>query len=125
VENVVKASSAIRWTARILSLALTILFAAFAIGEGPPPMLPPSLQTLSFGLLSICLAGLLLAWRFEVVGAAVALVAGVGFYLNDFFLSGFHSFPGGWVFPMLLVTPLLHIIAAILESHSNVPRPSA
>ena len=119
------ASSTFRWAARVLSVALTLLFAAFAIGEGPPPMRPLSLHTLSFGLLAICLAGLLLAWRIEVVGAALALVAAVGFYLNDFFLSGFHAFPGGWVFPLLLITPLLYVIAAILENHSGAPRPLA
>ena len=119
------ASSTFRWTARTLSVALPLLFAAFAIGEGPPPMLPLSLHTLSFGLLAICLAGLLLAWRIEVVGAALALVAAAGFYLNDYLLSGFHSFPGGWVFPLLLVTPLLYLIAAFSENYRAVPRPSA
>ena len=88
-------------------------------------MLPPSLHTLSFGLLAICLAGLLLAWRFEVVGAALALIAIVGFYLNDFLLSDFHSFPSGWVLPLLLITPMLYVIAVILENHRGVPRPSA
>jgi hypothetical protein len=111
-EKSVERSSLIRWTARVLSLALAILFVALAIGEGLPPLLPLSMRTLSFALVATGLAGLLLAWRFEVVGAAVALASGVGFYLVDYLASGFRSFPGGWCFPLLLVTPLLYLISA-------------
>ena len=104
-----------RWAARALSLGLAALFVAFAIGEGLPPLTPLSLQSLSFGFLALCVVGLLVAWRFEVVGAALALVGGAAFFLNDFALSGFRSFPSGWVFPLLLAAPLLYVGVSVLE----------
>jgi hypothetical protein len=106
------AASTIRWMARLLSIALIFLFAAVLIDEGPPPILPLSMQTLSAALLMLCLAGLLLAWRWEGAGAALALAGSVGFYLNDFIQSGFQRFPGGWVFPLLLLTPLMYLAAS-------------
>jgi len=115
----VERSSLLRWLARTLSLALAILFVAMAIGEGLPPLLPLSMRTLSFALVATGLAGLLLAWRFDVAGAVVALASGVGFYLVDYFASGFRSFPGGWCFPLLLVTPLLYLIGAFWERISR------
>jgi drug/metabolite transporter (DMT)-like permease len=104
-----------RWTARLLSVTLALLFMAFVIGEGLPPALPFSMRSLSFALLAICLTGLLLAWRIEGMGAVLALVGSVGFYLNSFYLSGFRSLPGGWAFPLLIVTPLLYVAATRLE----------
>lgn len=104
-----------RWTARVLSVGLAALFAAFAIGEGLPPLQPVSIQTLSFALLSLALGGLLIAWRFEAVGAAVALAGAIGFYLVDFATSEPHAIPNGWVFPLLIVAPLLYLTAVASE----------
>jgi hypothetical protein len=115
----------VRWSARLLSLAFAALFAVFAIGEGLPPIFRQPMLLLPFGLLMICLVGLLLAWRIEVVGAALGLVGSVGFYLNDFYLNDFRSFPRGWAFPMLIVTPLLYFAATVLERRYGKRRPDA
>jgi hypothetical protein len=115
----------VRWTARIVSLGLIVLFAVFAVGEGPPPILPLSVHTLMFGLLAVSLVGLLVAWRYEALGAALALSGSVGFYVANFYASGFRSLPSGWVFPLLLATPLLYAFATILRCVSRARRLSA
>ncbi len=107
---------AIRWTARLLSLALCALIVAIAIGVGPPPVLPFTDASLSLGLLSACLVGLLAAWKYEAAGAALALASIAGFYAHDYYASGFHRMPGGWVFPLLVATPLLYFAAAACTS---------
>lgn len=119
-----KAALIVRWTARLLNLGLTALFVVLLIGEGPPPVLPLSWPSLSFLLLFLWLLGLLLAWRFEVAGPALAFAGIAGFYLNDFFLSGFQRWPGGWVFPLMLITPLLYFAAVILDRRRGEPRKS-
>lgn len=98
-----------RWTARTLTVGLIVLFAAFGLGEGLPPLWPMSWHTVSATLLLVSLVGLMFAFRWELAGGLAALVGAVGFYGVDFAVSGFRGFPSGWVFPLLLVTPLLFL----------------
>jgi hypothetical protein len=109
----------LRWIARLSSLALVTLFVAIAIGEGPPPLWPLSIHTLLFCLLVLCLAGLLVAWRWELVGGLIALAGIVGFYLVHFANTGFGHFPGGWVFPSMFVTGVLFVVAATIRNKHN------
>jgi hypothetical protein len=102
----------IRWIARILSLALFVLFAALVVGQGPPPLWPLSIHTVLFGLLILCFAGLLIAWRWQFAGGCLALVGITGFYVVHFVGSGSAQFPGGWVFPLALITAILLIVDA-------------
>jgi hypothetical protein len=106
----------LRWVARLLSVGLAGLFVAFALGEEVPPPWPATLNTLWLALLVVCLASLLYAWRSEIVGAVAALVSGGGFYLLDFYQSQWHRLPGGWVFPLLLVTAIIYLLAAAVRA---------
>jgi hypothetical protein len=107
-----------RGVARVLSFTLTAVFVVFLfahLGEVRPKVWPLSWHSLSFLLLLLGLVGLLLAWRFEVGAASLSLIGIVGFYLNEFQLSGFQRWPGGWVFPLMLATPLLYFASAFLN----------
>jgi hypothetical protein len=103
----------IRWIARLLSVGLAALFVALVVGEGAPPLWPLSVYMLLFALLTICHAGLLIAWRWELAGALMALLGMAGFYVVDFANSKFERIPGGWVCPLLFVTTLLYLAAAM------------
>ena len=105
-------TSLLRWTARLLSLVLATLFAATALGEGVPPLLPATLETLAMLLLLVALTALLFSWQFEVVGGSIALLASGGFYLLELYRSEWRHAPTGWVFPLLIVTPLLYLAAS-------------
>lgn len=112
-----KVSAAIRWTARLLSVGLFALFAALLLGEGPPPLWPISVTTLLFGLLATAFTALVTAWRWELAGSLIALVAVAGFYLVEWANSDFARFPGGWVLPLAALTAFLYLLAANLVSN--------
>ncbi len=73
-----KAAVVGRWTARIAGTLFALVFLTFFVGEGPPPLfrLPLRDSLIFLGLTAIC-AGLFLAWKWEGLGALVAL-AGFG-----------------------------------------------
>jgi hypothetical protein len=100
----------LRWIARGLSVALILLFGELIVGEGPPPFFPLSLQTIESVLLLLNLLGLLVALRAEATGGVLGIIGAAGFYLTDFAVSGFQRFPGGWLFPLLLITPVLYLL---------------
>lgn len=101
----------LRWTARLLSVVLVALFCVFFLGEGHPPFFALSVQTMESSFLMLSLMGLLVAWRYEVFGGMLGMAGCVGFYLTDFAASGYHRLPGGWVFPLLFITPVLYLLA--------------
>lgn len=100
----------LRWTARLLGMVLLAIFCAFFLGEGHPPFLPLSVATMESYLLMLSLAGLLVALRYEALGGMLGMAGCIGFYLADFAASGCHRLPGGWVFPLLFVTPALYLL---------------
>ena len=78
-----RGSKVIRWVARVLS-ALIILFWGFMIvadvvggwnSQGPPLTMNDNLKLI---LMGIYLIGLVIAWKWEVAGATVVLVAFAG-----------------------------------------------
>ena len=91
------AMAILRWSARLLSVALIALFCVFLVGDGIPPFSALSIRTMSLGfLLLVSLAGLLIAFRAEALGGMMGLAGAAGFYLADFIASG--SFPRGGYF---------------------------
>lgn len=99
--------SSVHWTARVLGVALFLLFAAFEFGEGFPPV---SAESAALGL---ALAGILLALWFEGVGGIVILLGAAWFYWLNYAASG--RLPGGWVFPLLWVAGVLFLLSAALR----------
>ena len=70
-----------RWTARIAGTLMALFFLAFFVGEGFPNIFRlPWRESLSVLAISAVVVGLLLAWKWEGLGGAVALAA-VGFML--------------------------------------------
>lgn len=100
-----------RWTARFLSLALATLLLFLAAGTGLPPLVRLSVQSLLSWCLFLTILGSLAAWRWEVLGASIAIGAIVAFYLIDFTASDFKHLPGGWVFPLLILVPACYLFA--------------
>jgi hypothetical protein len=65
-----------RWTARIAGTLMALFFLAFFVGEGFPNIFRLSWrESLSVLLMSAMMAGLLLAWKWEGLGGAVAVAA--------------------------------------------------
>ena len=100
----------VHWAGCLLGTALLLLFAAFAIGEGPPPL---NWQAAS---LAVMLVGFLLAWWRDLVGGVVSLAGIAAFYGLEFAASG-HA-PGGWLFPLCFVPGVLGVVAWLLTKSS-------
>jgi hypothetical protein len=95
-----------RWTARIAGTLMALFFSAFFVGEGFPNIFRlPLRESLSVLALSAVVAGLLLAWKWEGVGGAVAVAGMVGFMA----LIGFRGVASG-LFLVPAAIGLLHVV---------------
>jgi len=110
----------LRWAARISALLLVIILLLNVIGEGGPnPFhsgLRANLQFLAF--LVIAPLGLLIGWRRELLGAAMTLVAMLGFYALEYTATG--RLPG-WAFSLFFVPPVLYLADYILRRCTGLP----
>ena len=107
-----KTATTFRWVARGLSLFFAGLFVLLFFGEGPPPIFALSAISLESWLLLIAVFAPLAAWRYELAGGLIGLVAIGAFYLTDFAAGGFRHFPRGWMLPAIALAPLLFLFAA-------------
>ena len=73
-----------RWAARISAAALFLFWGAFFLAHlawfADPQHLPPLWVFLVVGLHFLMLVGLLVGWKWELVGALVALASSVPFF---------------------------------------------
>jgi hypothetical protein len=114
--------TALRWAARLSSLALAGLVVLFAIGEGfnPTKFKPSELAlTVPFGL---CWLGLCLGWRWEKWGGLLAVGGVAGFYMVHFAVTGFGRFPRGWAFPLLAAPGVLFLLCWFWSRRATAPR---
>ena len=83
--------SCFRWIARIIGGLTVLFFLAFFIGEGFPIF---ALSTLSSGekimslALAVALAGLLVSWRWTLIGCLLTLAGYIVFSVGNFLGSG-------------------------------------
>lgn len=87
---------ALRWIARLWSLATILLVAGFIVGEGVNVSAPA--EALGFVLFpfGICL-GMAFAWSSELVGGAVTVVCLLTFYILHLVTAGTLPAGLGWV----------------------------
>jgi hypothetical protein len=101
----------VRWVARALGLALALFWGAFFVAHlaewyTDPRGWPPAWVTGQMALHGLMVLGLLLAWRWEVLGAMLTLGAAVPFF---WFAAGRNFVP------FVLITglpPLLWLLCA-------------
>ena len=106
----------LRWTARILGSVVLLLVAAFAVGEGVPnPLAQPLAVNLLFIAIATMVIGLLVAWKWEVIGGTLIL-GGLGLFaiVN-------HGIRFNLVFGPILAVGLLHLLCGILRSWKARP----
>ena len=109
----------VRWTARItgavsLGILTLFLFSHLVAGE-----LRPDLSE-AVGLLCFpvgVIAGLTLAFRFEVVGAVTAIVSLMVFHVWHFLRSG--DWPGGIYFTLFTSPAVLFLCSGWLQRREN------
>ncbi len=103
----------IRWTARILGLILAgfvlLIFVGEALTDGLAGIASlTSREGLMMVAFFVMVAGLLLGWRWPLVGGALTLGGLAAFYLLDFAFSG--TFPRGATFLLFVLPGVLYLI---------------
>jgi hypothetical protein len=89
--------SALRWSARVLSILAVGVVLLFAFGEGLnlSHFTARDLVLFVFFPIGVCL-GMALAWRWEGLGGGITIASLAAFYLADRLMSS--SFPRGFAF---------------------------
>lgn len=102
------------WVARLSGLALVLLVAAIAVGDGRPPnpFRQPTPVAIELWLMLVMIIGLIAAWRWELTAAAVTLAAVAGFNLVELVVN--RKLAGG-AFPLFAIPPILYIAHALLR----------
>lgn len=109
---------ALRWVARIWSIASVGLLCMFLVGEGLPPLTVMSML-FPFGVM----LGLILAWWFERVGGLIAAASILLFYALHYFNHG--GFPGGYAFMLVSAPSVIFICCGLLSATQGQPRISS
>jgi hypothetical protein len=106
----------VHWLARLSGLLIAGFFVFFAIGEFTTPHSGPSptfLEGTGIARLTATCAGMLVAWRWELMGAALSLVSLIGFTLlirvNNYSVTVVLAVPG-----------ILYILDWILRRHRTL-----
>ena len=112
------AFTGLRWMARLLSVLIVGLVMLIVAGEGipHPPKGPLDVWIELVFFFTTCL-GLILAWRWELIGGSIAFVSMILFYGVELAVNG--KLAGGWVFGVMCTTGLLFMLCGLknLMSH--------
>lgn len=109
------AALAVRWAARITSLAV-IAMAAIAVARGnwPNPAPDTTMAPLAFFFLLAACAGLILGWLLEGSGGMIAIISVAALYLISLAASG--RPPEGWLLSVVAVNGFLLVLARALHA---------
>jgi hypothetical protein len=104
-------ATVLRWAARLLGCALVTLVAMIAIGEGMPnPLTQPPAVQVGFLAMALLLAGMLVAWRWELTGAVVSL-GGWCLFMGAVVPAGRMN----WFVGVLAIPGLLYLGSALIR----------
>jgi hypothetical protein len=107
---------ALRWSARVLTLPALFFMIATAIGTGGSGPSPRDWLLLALFPVGMTL-GLIIGWRWELVGGTLSVSCLGAFYLLHYVLS--HRLPGGPWFLIFTVPGILFLLAG------SLPRPGS
>jgi hypothetical protein len=120
-------STAVRWLARIwsiLSIALVLVFVVGEVAGGGHGPKPTAQEWLGIALWPIGVGiGLVLAWRREALGGAIAVACLVAFYAWNLFLSG--HLPRGPIFSVVAAPGALFLMTALLSHRTTMKAANA
>jgi hypothetical protein len=107
---------ACRWTARLLAVASALFVLAFARGEPSSARALTGKEIILIGLMILALLGNLAAWRWEVTGAAVALLSTLAFTGVELARRG--PLPGPWLLGVMAAPAVLYIASWLLRQRA-------
>jgi hypothetical protein len=107
--------SFMRWTSRSIGLLLGALILVIMVGEGGLFSHKSPMEWLMMAFFLSATTGLFLGCLWEIPGGILILVSMGGFYLLNYWASGFSRWPGGCFFPLIYLPGLLYVLCALLE----------
>lgn len=108
-----------RWAGRVLGLAAFALVATFLVthlmaGEVPDPAKLTRTESVLCLTLLGALVGMLVGWRWEVVGGLLVVGGMAAFFAVERFGGGF--WPTGWVIWSLPLPGVLYLLASAFDA---------
>jgi hypothetical protein len=119
-----KAVLLLRWVARVWGSAIVALVALFAVMQAVTPDAPAPTGRDWVGLLffpaGLCV-GLVMAWRWEAAGGAIAVGSYLAFYA--WMLASGGGLPSGPYFALAAVPGILFLLCRLLSGRRRGARP--
>jgi hypothetical protein len=103
----------LRWTARVLSALLLSLVLVIVVGEGGfNPLALTPVEATQMVLFWACCTGMLVAWRWQLIGGAISLAAMLVFFAVQFMSAGP---PRGPVIYLMLLPGTLFVLGSLIQ----------
>jgi len=109
----VTGADACRWIARLLAVASALFVLVFARGEPSSARALTAREIILLGLLILALVGNLAAWRWELPGAAIALISALAFTGIELAQRG--RLPGPWILGVMAVPAVFYACSWLLR----------
>jgi hypothetical protein len=106
----------VRWLARLLTVLVVGLVLLIFVGEGFNPLDLKGVEVVQMIFFWTACIGMVLAWRWQVIGGAISLGAMMLFITVEFVVTG--RLPGGFFYLMLLPGLLFWMDAFLRRSMS-------
>jgi len=102
------------WTARLLAAFLVGLVLVILIGEGGfNPFKLRQVEAIQMILFLTTCVGLIVAWRWPLVGGVISTGGMLLFFAVEFAVAG--RLPNGLVFPLMLLSGILFLLSAFIR----------
>lgn len=108
----------LRWIARVLGLLIVSLVLLLAIGQRFNPLNLTRTELAMSGLFLMALSGMILLWRWEVIGGVLVGAGMLGFYGMNYVASG--RLPSGPVFPVCFVPGALALVCSWISRKNTM-----
>jgi hypothetical protein len=109
----------VRWVARVLSALLLGLVVAMFVGVtldgGFHPLKLQGVEPIQMIFFWTACIGMLVAWRWEVIGGALSLVAMLLFFAVEFAVNG--RAPGGLILYLIVLPGILFLLSGVIRKH--------
>jgi hypothetical protein len=103
----------LRWAARVLSAVLVGIVLVIFIGEGFNPLRLKGLEPVQMALFWTACLGMVLAWRWPVIGGALSLGGMTLFFAVELAVTG--GFPRALFLYLMLLPGTLFLLSALVR----------
>ena len=112
----------VRWTARVLTALLVglilVIFVGVTLDGGFHPLRLKGVEPIQMIFFWTACIGMVLAWRWQVIGGAISLSGMILFFAVEFFVTG--GLPRGLVLYLMLLPGILFLMGSFIRARSRL-----